>query len=121
VLESKATLFFVALFSAVITRQTPMSLRLGLHLDVVHDRNVFSFVAAQLGHERCARACALTPWIDRVNGAILLALGFGCWSRSSSVSARLRAHHLQLDIRMRSSGETDLAVVIGIDLIGTWP
>ena len=79
VLNPKATLFFVALFSAVITAQTSMALRLSLGTWIILTTGAwFSFVAMTLGQAR-VRA-ALTRYghrIDQVTGAILIALGAG--------------------------------------------
>src|SRR2546422_6207264 len=79
VLNPKATLFFVALFSAVITTQTPMTLRLALGIWIVVTTGMWlSFVALSLGHDRVrASLRAYAHWIDRATGAILLALGIG--------------------------------------------
>lgn len=75
----KATLFFVALFSAAITAQTPLGLRLGLGLWIVLSTGIwFSFVAVSLGmpHVR-ARLLSHARLIDRAMGLILIALGLG--------------------------------------------
>lgn len=79
VLNPKATLFFVALFAAVITTETPLSLRVGLGAWIVLSTGAwFSFVALSLGHARVRGwLSAHAHWIDRATGAILLALGVG--------------------------------------------
>ena len=77
VLNPKATLFFVALFSAVITTQTPLGLRLALGAWIIVSTGAwFSFVATTLGHTRVrAGLRRYAHWIDRFTGAILVALG----------------------------------------------
>jgi threonine/homoserine/homoserine lactone efflux protein len=79
VLNPKATLSFTALFTAVIATHTPMSLRYALAAwFIVSTALWFSFVALTLGHAR-VRAALMRygHWIDRVTGAILIALGVG--------------------------------------------
>lgn len=75
-LNPKATMFFVALFAAVITTQTPVWLRLSLGAWIVVTTGAwFSFVAVTLGHPRVReKLTAYAHWIDRVMGAILIAL-----------------------------------------------
>lgn len=77
-LNVKAMLFFVALCSAVITGSTPTGLKLGLGAWMIVTTGLwFSFVAWTLGHPQIrARLMRHGYWIDRVMGAILLALGF---------------------------------------------
>jgi RhtB (resistance to homoserine/threonine) family protein len=79
IFNPKAMLFFVALFSAVVTTQTPLALRLGLGLWIVVSTGAwFSFVALTLGHTRVrAGLGAYAHWIDRTTGAVLIALGLG--------------------------------------------
>lgn len=79
VLNPKATLFFVALFAAVITGDTPLSLRVALGTWIVLSTGAwFSFVALSLGHARVRGwLSAHAHWIDRATGAILIALGLG--------------------------------------------
>lgn len=76
-LNVKAMLFFVALCSAVITGSTPTALKLGLGAWMIVTTGLwFSFVAWTLGHPQIrARLMRYGYWIDRVMGAILLALG----------------------------------------------
>jgi len=77
VLNVKAMLSFTALFSAMITTHAPMSLRIALaSWFIVSTALWFSFVALTLGHSRVRGALiAQAHWIDRVTGAILVALG----------------------------------------------
>lgn len=79
VLNPKATLFFVALFAAVITGDTPLSLRVALGAWIVLSTGAwFSFVALSLGHARVRGwLAAHAHWIDRATGVILIALGIG--------------------------------------------
>jgi RhtB (resistance to homoserine/threonine) family protein len=79
VLNPKAMLSFTALFSAAITTHAPMPLRFALALWFIASTAAwFSFVAMTLGHSR-VRGALLdhAHWIDRVTGAILVALGIG--------------------------------------------
>lgn len=79
VLNVKAMLFFVALCSAVITSATPVGLKFALGGWMILATGLwFSFVAWTLGHPRIrSRLLRYGHWIDRVMGAILLALGAG--------------------------------------------
>ena len=79
VLNPKATLSFVALFSAVIATHTPMPLRYALAAWFIVSTAIwFSFVALTLGHASVrAKLMRYGHWIDRVTGAILIALGAG--------------------------------------------
>ena len=82
-LNPKATMFFVALFASVITGDTPVSLRLLLATWIVFSTGGwFSFVAITLGQPRVReRLRASAHWIDRVMGAILIALALAMlWS-----------------------------------------
>jgi RhtB (resistance to homoserine/threonine) family protein len=82
-LNPKATMFFVALFAAVITTETPLALRFGLGLWIVLSTGAwFSFVAFTLGHARIRqRLRRVAHWIDRAMGVILIALAVGMlWS-----------------------------------------
>jgi threonine/homoserine/homoserine lactone efflux protein len=78
-LNPKATLFFVALCSALITTPTPLSLRLALGSWIVLSTGLwFSIVALTLGHpgvrQRLAR---YAHHIDHLMGGILILLGLG--------------------------------------------
>lgn len=75
-LNPKATMFFVALFSAVITAQTPLLLRFGLGAWIVAATGVwFSFVAVTFGQLRVReRLRHWAHWIDRIMGMILILL-----------------------------------------------
>ena len=78
-LNVKAMLFFVALSSAVITGTTPAGLKLLLGLWMIVTTGLwFGFVAWTLGLPQIrARLMNYGYWIDRIMGAILLALGIG--------------------------------------------
>ncbi len=79
VLNPKATLSFTALFTAVIATHTPMPLRYALAgWFIISTALWFSFVALTLGHAR-VRGVLMRygHWIDRVTGAILIALAIG--------------------------------------------
>jgi threonine/homoserine/homoserine lactone efflux protein len=79
VLNPKATLSFTALFTAVIATHTPMPLRYALAAWFIASTAIwFSFVALTLGHARVRAALIRNGhWIDRLTGAILIALGLG--------------------------------------------
>jgi threonine/homoserine/homoserine lactone efflux protein len=79
VLNPKAVLFFVALFTAVITGPTStlMKVALGVWLPVA-TFGWFSFVALMLGSAVTRRKLRhAAHWIDRAMGAVLLLLGAG--------------------------------------------
>ncbi|MEK6807131.1 MAG: LysE family transporter [Pseudomonadota bacterium] len=79
VLNPKATLFFVALFTAVITGPMPMSLKviLGLWLPLT-TFGWFALVALLLSKEKLRQRLRRSAHlIDRAMGAILIALGVG--------------------------------------------
>ena len=76
-LNPKAMMFFVALCSTVITRDTSIALRLGLGAWMAGTTMLwFSLVAWSLGHaalrERLQRQA---HWIDRGMGVLLVGLG----------------------------------------------
>lgn len=75
-LNPKATLFFVALCSALVTTPTPLHLKLGLAAWIVLSTGVwFSLVAITLGHARIRGALqAHAHWIDRGMGLLLISL-----------------------------------------------
>lgn len=75
-LNPKATLFFVALCSALVTTPTPLSLKLALAGWIVVTTGLwFSLVAITLGHSRIRRSLqAHAHWIDRGMGVFLIAL-----------------------------------------------
>jgi RhtB (resistance to homoserine/threonine) family protein len=77
VLNPKATLFFLALFTQVLTPDTPMSWQViyGLSL-MVMVAAWFSFVAVVLTHEKIRqKLSSVSIWIDRVTGGLFIALG----------------------------------------------
>jgi threonine/homoserine/homoserine lactone efflux protein len=79
VLNPKAVLFFVALFTAVITGpvSTAMKVALGLWIPLA-TFGWFAFVAVMLGNPLTRRKLrGVAHWIDRAMGAVLLALGAG--------------------------------------------
>lgn len=75
-LNPKATLFFVALCSALVTTPTPLSLKLALAgWIILTTGGWFSLVAATLGHARIRSGLqAHAHWIDRGMGLLLIAL-----------------------------------------------
>jgi threonine/homoserine/homoserine lactone efflux protein len=79
VLNPKAVLFFVALFTAVITGpvSTAMKVALGLWIPLA-TFGWFTFVALMLGNPATRRKLRhAAHWIDRAMGAVLLVLGAG--------------------------------------------
>lgn len=78
-LNVKAMLFVIALCSAVITGATSTTLKLGLGGWMIVTTGLwFSFVAWTLGHPAVRRRLlGIAHWIDRVMGALLIALGIG--------------------------------------------
>lgn len=79
VLNPKAILFFVALFTAVITGpvSTAMKIALGLWIPL-STFCWFTFVAVMLGNPATRRRLRhAAHWIDRAMGVVLLALGAG--------------------------------------------
>lgn len=77
VLNPKAILFFVALFTAVITgrKSPPLMIALGLWLPLATFA-WFTFVATMLGKAATRRKLRhAAHWIDRAMGVVLLALG----------------------------------------------
>ena len=76
-LNPKATLFFVALCSTLITSGTPLSWRFALAAWIVVSTGLwFSLVALMLGHPAARRRLsAHAHRIDQVMGVILIALG----------------------------------------------
>ena len=76
-LNPKATLFFVALCSTLITCGTPLSWRFALAAWIVVSTGLwFSLVALMLGHPAARRRLsAHAHRIDQVMGVILIALG----------------------------------------------
>lgn len=83
ILNPKATMFFVALFAAVITGATPVGLRIALGAWIVFSTGAwFSIVAFTLGHERVRNRLQHTAhWIDRGMGLILVLLALAMiWS-----------------------------------------
>lgn len=78
-LNPKATLFFVALCSALLTTPTPTALKLALAAWIVLSTGLwFSLVALALSQARMRERLARhAPLIDRGMGAVLLLLGLG--------------------------------------------
>jgi threonine/homoserine/homoserine lactone efflux protein len=79
VLNPKAMLFFVALFTAVVTGPVPTSLKVALGLWIpLATFGWFAFVALMLGNLAARRRLRrVAHWIDRAMGVVLLALGAG--------------------------------------------
>lgn len=77
VLNPKATLFFVALFTAVISGPTSALMKLALGLWIPLTTFAwFAFVATMLGNPLARRKLrGVAHWIDRCMGVVLLALG----------------------------------------------
>ncbi|ROH91858.1 LysE family translocator [Stagnimonas aquatica] len=75
----KATLFFVALCSALLTTPTPMTQKLGLAAWIVLTTGAwFSLVALLLGLPAARARLAAKAWlIDRAMGLVLVLLGLG--------------------------------------------
>lgn len=75
----KATLFFVALCSALVTTPTPMTQKLGLAAWIVLTTGAwFSLVALLLGLPAARARLAARAWlIDRAMGLVLVLLGLG--------------------------------------------
>lgn len=78
-LNPKAMLFIVALCSALLTTQAPLSLRIALALWIIASTAAwFSCVSFTLGHPAIrSKLIAKAHWIDRGMGMILLLLGAG--------------------------------------------
>ena len=79
VLNPKAILFFVALFTAVVTGpvSTLLKIVLGLWIPLA-TFGWFAFVALMLGNPAARRRLRhVAHWIDRAMGAVLLVLGAG--------------------------------------------
>lgn len=77
VLNPKATLFFLALFTQVLTPETPISWQIiyGASL-MVMVAIWFSFMSIVLTHAPIrTRLASMSVWIDRVTGGIFIALG----------------------------------------------
>jgi threonine/homoserine/homoserine lactone efflux protein len=79
VLNPKAALFFVALFTAVITGPVSVALQVALGLWIpVATFAWFAFVATMLGNPTTRRKLRhVAHWIDRAMGVVLLVLGTG--------------------------------------------
>lgn len=79
VLNPKATLFFVALFTAVVTGPVSGTMKLVLGLWIPLSTFAwFSFVALMLGNPAARKRLRhYAHWIDRAMGAVLLILGAG--------------------------------------------
>ena len=75
-LNVKATLFFVSLFSMVISPQTPMAIQIGYGLYMaVATAAWFSLLSYLLNHQRLSLIIQSKGyWLDRVMGLILLLL-----------------------------------------------
>ena len=79
VLNPKAVLFFVALFTAVVTGPVSTLLKVGLGLWIpLATFGWFAFVALMLGNPAARRRLRhVAHWIDRAMGVLLLVLGAG--------------------------------------------
>lgn len=79
VLNPKATLFFVALFTAVVTGPTSLGMKLALGSWIpLTTFGWFAFVATVLGNPAArGRLRHYAHWIDRAMGLVLLLLGAG--------------------------------------------
>lgn len=79
VLNPKATLFFVALFTAVITGPVSGAMKLALGLWIPLSTFAwFTFVAVMLGNPAARKRLRhVAHWIDRAMGVVLLLLGTG--------------------------------------------
>lgn len=76
-LNPKATLFFLSLFSLVISPETPLAIKILYGAEMTVATGLwFSFVAVFLTMPAVQRRYqAFGHWLDRVMGAVLLALG----------------------------------------------
>ena len=77
ILNPKATLFFLALFTQVIGPETPFTIQFGYAIYMMSVAFLwFSFLASVLTLERIRHAFRRAEiWIERVMGAVLIALG----------------------------------------------
>jgi len=77
VLNPKATLFFLAVFSQFIDPQTPLAIQALYGMTCVVMTGLwFSFVAVFLTTPKVKKAfLAITKWIDKACGCMLIALG----------------------------------------------
>jgi len=76
-LNPKATLFYLALFTQIVRPDTPLYAQIGYGVAIaVLEFACFSLLAAVIGHELVVRRFeALGHWIERCTGAVLIALG----------------------------------------------
>ncbi|MEM7617860.1 MAG: LysE family translocator [Pseudomonadota bacterium] len=76
-LNPKATMFFLALFTQLLDPQTPISVQIAFGVTcVVMCTSWFCFVAIVLTNEKIQkRFIGFTKWIDRLCGGLLVALG----------------------------------------------
>lgn len=76
-LNPKATLFFLSLFTVVISPQTPITVQAGYGVYLAIATGVwFCLVAVLFSHTRVRRAFERTGhWFDRLMGAVLIGLG----------------------------------------------
>lgn len=76
-LNPKATLFFLSLFTVVISHQTPLAVQAGYGLYLAVATGVwFCLVAVLFSHPRVRRAFSrLGHWFDRAMGLVLVGLG----------------------------------------------
>lgn len=76
-LNPKATLFFLSLFSVVISRETPVLIQAGYGLYMAAATAVwFSGIAMLFGHQRVRSGFQrLGHWFERLMGAVLIGLG----------------------------------------------
>jgi len=76
-LNPKATLFFLALFTQIIRPGTPLLAQIVYGITIVALEFIcFSILAAIIGHHSVRqRVEAVSHWIERVTGIVLIALG----------------------------------------------
>ena len=76
-LNPKATLFFLALFTQIIRPETPFAARIGYGLTIVALEFVcLSTFACIIGQPLIRRQCnAVSHWVERVTGVVLIGLG----------------------------------------------
>ncbi len=77
VLNPKATLFFLALFTQVLSPDTPVSWQVAYGLSLMTMVALwFSFVSVVLTHQAIRqKLSSMSVWIDRVTGGFFIALG----------------------------------------------
>lgn len=77
VFNPKATLFFLALFTQVINPELPLFVQIGFGLWMIFATFVwFTIVAIAFSNDKMkSKIQSFEHWIDRISGAILIALG----------------------------------------------